>query len=163
MCLSGGYIADRAVSDPSHRSCWQVQLQNLLWKASTILWEVVFTRQGFFMGIPFLDFSPTAHPSNSTVINSGCESKKAFTSGLFQPVEGLGHSKETVPPNFRINSALLVKLWKSRFDWRSWSAKRFIKAAPPFFLFMYCHGEPEVHGIDDQRCVGAVLAASSIW
>ena len=65
------------------------------------------------MGTPFLDLRPTAHPSKSTSINSGCELKKATTSGLFQPVEGRGHSKETVPPSFKTNSALLVKLLKS--------------------------------------------------
>ena len=78
------------------------------------------------MGTPFLDLRPTAQPSKSTSINSGCELKKATTSGLFQPVEGRGHSKETVPPSFKTNSALLVKLLKSRFDSRSWSANLFI-------------------------------------
>jgi hypothetical protein len=90
------------------------------------------------MGIPFLDLRPTAHQSNSTSINSGCESKAATTSGLFQPIEGRGHSKETVPPSFKTHSARLVKLLKSLFDSRSWSANLFIKAAPPFLLLIYC-------------------------
>ena len=124
--ISGGYIADRAVSEPSHFSCGCSQLHLLSLKTSTTLWDVVFTRQGFLMGTPFLDLKPTAHRSNSTSINSGCESKKATTSGLFQPVDGRGHSKETAPPSFKTNSARLVKLLKSLFDSRSWSANLFI-------------------------------------
>ena len=115
------------------------------------------------------------YPSVADLRISGektCEEYLAFPLFLWMSEDFWGSSNNTPIPFVNFGHALRLAFeavgWILKPKWssestascfnarRSCCARRFMKAAPPFLRFIYCHGEPEVQGIDDHRCGGAV-------
>ncbi len=109
---------------------------------------VVATRQGFSMGGPFRETTPSMQPSNLVVVMS-CLAKNVLTHSHPQYEQLAGHSMAMSPPRFNVSSATVRNA--SQILRNNAKCLRILAAPPGSLVFTCCHGHPPVHGIEAHK------------